>query len=84
MQLDVAVALPSEETIPKEWLVALLAEPGVPKASRIARVLVVDVNTMSRWKLGKSPISKSRWLAILSAAGKPADWQPAPPPPTTH
>jgi hypothetical protein len=83
MHAEVAVALSPEETIPAGWLVALLQEPGVPHASKLAKLMNVDVNTVSRWKRGRVPLSKSRWMALLSAAGKPADWQP-PPSTETH
>ncbi len=77
MHQQMAVPLAPEETIPPIWLVALLHEQGVPRAARLARMINVDVNSVSRWKLGKVPLSRSRWLALLSAAGKHADWQPA-------
>jgi len=73
---DAVAATPPEETIPTWWLTALLHEPGVPHAARLARAAGTTDRSFSRWKTGAVPLSKTRWLAILAAAGKPASWEP--------
>ena len=71
-------AIPPEDVIPASWLTSLLGEPGVPHAAELARRAGATDRSFTRWKTGKVSLSRMRWLAILSAAGKPADWQPPP------
>ena len=64
--LNAVARIDPEERIPKEMLQNALIESGV-KAATLARRLAVDGGTVSDWKLGRLPISPSRWLAIVAA-----------------
>jgi DNA-binding transcriptional regulator YdaS (Cro superfamily) len=55
-----------EEAVPKELLAQALKDARVTGA-KLARKLHVDAGTVSDWKLGRIPISPSRWMAICTA-----------------
>jgi transcriptional regulator with XRE-family HTH domain len=69
--------VPEDLRIPALWLEAALAARGA-SASSLARLLGVEVNTVSRWRRGVAPISRSRWIAILAALALPQNFEPAP------
>ena len=69
--------IPEENRVPALWLEAALAEREV-SASSLARKIGVEVNTVSRWRRGASPISRAMWVAILGALALPGDFQPKP------
>lgn len=64
-----------EEAIPAAFLEAAL-EATSTKNITLARRLGMDAGTVSNWKTGKTPIRPVIWLAIKSALGLPATWEP--------
>lgn len=68
-----------EEAIPPAHLIDALRAAGASQA-KLAKSLNMTGESVNRWCRGKTPITRSRWLAILSALGLPADWEPGSPP----
>jgi transcriptional regulator with XRE-family HTH domain len=75
--MNVAVAVPDDLTVEPIELEEAMAVAGV-HASALARRLRVDVGTVSRWRLGKTVLSRSRFVAVLAVLGLPLDWEPTP------
>lgn len=65
--------VPKESQVPGARVDAVLAHVGV-SASELAARLDVTPETVSRWRLGKLTLSRSRWVAILAVLGLPLDW----------
>lgn len=74
MHLDVSF-VPPDQVIPPLWLEAALAARRIT-ASQLARMLAVEVGTVSRWRRGEQKIARSRWIAVLAVLGLPADFKP--------
>ncbi|MCC7111519.1 MAG: helix-turn-helix transcriptional regulator [Deltaproteobacteria bacterium] len=53
---------------------AALLTAGVT-ATELAARLDVTPETVSRWRLGRLTLSRSRWVAILAVLGLPLDWK---------
>lgn len=68
--------VPKESQVPGARVDAVLAHVGVSAAELAAR-LEVTPETVSRWRLGRLTLSRSRWVAILAVLGLPLDWRPA-------
>jgi hypothetical protein len=64
-----------EDTVPAEWLKAALDETG-RSGAWLYKKMGVDPTSVSRWRNGKTPISRSRWMAIVAALGLPQSWSP--------
>jgi phage repressor protein C with HTH and peptisase S24 domain len=65
-----------EETVPGAWLEAALEEKG-RSGAWLYKKLGVDPTSVSRWRNGKTPISRSRWMAIAAALDLPQGWSPS-------
>jgi transcriptional regulator with XRE-family HTH domain len=76
MHMDVP-PVPKDETISPRHLDAALLQPGAPTAADLAERIGVDVGTLSRWRRGVAPLSRTKWIAILAVLGLPLDWKPA-------
>lgn len=74
MNLPVTV-VPDDLLVPPDALEAALRAAGVG-GSALARRLHVDVGTVSRWRTGKSQLSRARFVAVLAVLGLPLDWRP--------
>lgn len=72
MQIHVP-PVPKESRVPGVRIDAVLVAAGVT-ASELAARLDVTPETVSRWRLGKLTLSRSRWVAILAVLGLPLDW----------
>jgi DNA-binding transcriptional regulator YiaG len=83
MLTDVLPVVDPEETVPAEWLRSALDTTGVSQI-RLAKRLDMDASTISNWKRGKTPLSRSRWLAVKTALGLPSDWTPSTKKPVSH
>jgi transcriptional regulator with XRE-family HTH domain len=66
---------PEEFVIDPLWLEAALVAKDV-SASSLARKMGVEVGTVSRWRRGVVPLSKSRWVAVLGVLGLPMGFSP--------
>lgn len=75
MQIHVP-PVPKESQVPGAGIDAVLSHVGVSAAELAAR-LDVTPETVSRWRLGKLTLSRSRWVAILAVLGLPLDWRPS-------
>lgn len=64
-----------EDAIPPSHLVEALHAANVHQA-KLAKLLDMTGETVSRWKTGKTPITKARWVAILAALRLPPNWRP--------
>lgn len=75
----VAIEMPPpiapEERVPAAMLLAAL-EATKTTQSALSRRLGMSTVSVNRWATGKTPISHSRWLSVLSALKLPADWKP--------
>jgi transcriptional regulator with XRE-family HTH domain len=80
---DVTRSISPTDKIPAARLVAALAATSTSQ-SELARRMGSAAGTINRYCNDKLDISPRTWLAISQALGLPADWQPTPPPPTTH
>lgn len=74
MQIHVP-PVPKESQVAGSQLDAVLIATGVSGVDLAAR-LDVTPETVSRWRLGKLTLSRSRWVAILAVLGLPLDWRP--------
>ena len=74
MNLPVTV-VPDDLLVAPDALEAALRATGV-NGSALARRLHVDVGTVSRWRTGKSQLSRARFVAVLAVLGLPLDWRP--------
>lgn len=77
---SVPAPMSADDRVPARRLEAALAFTGMSQ-SELARRLGLTVVAVNRWCRGKAPISQSRWIAVASVLGLPADWTP--PAPTT-
>ena len=75
MQIHVP-PVPKESQVAGSRLDAVLIATGVSGVDLAAR-LDVTPETVSRWRLGKLTLSRSRWVAVLAVLGLPLDWRPA-------
>ncbi|MBI1949348.1 MAG: helix-turn-helix transcriptional regulator [Deltaproteobacteria bacterium] len=75
MQIKVP-PVPKESQVSGSQLDAVLIATGVSGVDLAAR-LDVTPETVSRWRLGKLTLSRSRWVAVLAVLGLPLDWRPA-------
>lgn len=67
--------VPKDTQVPGARVDAALKHAGVTAAELAAR-LDVTPETVSRWRLGRLTLSRSRWVAILAVLGLPLDWMP--------
>lgn len=74
MQIHVP-PVPKESQVAGSQLDAVLIDTGVSGVDLAAR-LDVTPETVSRWRLGKLTLSRSRWVAVLAVLGLPLDWRP--------
>ena len=72
----------------RDVLVAALAEKGLTQAGLVHRLHLAGEKTanttVNGWCTGRTEIDGDTLGEILRLLGLPADWQPTPPPPTTH
>lgn len=67
--------VPKDSQVPGARIDAVLIATGVSGVDLAAR-LDVTPETVSRWRLGKLTLSRSRWVAVLAVLGLPLDWRP--------
>lgn len=79
MQAEVSPASP--DVVPAHYVEAALARAErvrrKPITSRdLAKLIGVNEGTVSRWRSGKTEVSRARWLVILAVLGIPLTWEP--------
>ncbi len=73
---EVVTSIPEDEQVPPRFLDAALLRPDAPTAADLAERIGVDVGTVSRWRRGVFPLSRTKWIACCAVLGLPIDWRP--------